>query len=131
MLKKVIIIRIICLIFSAAVLAAGVIKKEYLLITMGCVAALSCAINFMHFRNIVKDPEKKRAYENAMHDERLIYISNKSYSLAFNVSVYAMFFGAIAAIAAGYREYGILICYIICGMLIIHGIARRIYSKKY
>ncbi len=130
MFKRIYAVCISCILISLIFIVLGFWKNE-MLITMGIVMFCVSTVKMIRYALISRDKEKREKLEITMSDERNIFLSNKSNSISFWLSVYAMFFISVVLLAMNKDDYGVLICYLICGMLVLRGAVTKVISGKY
>ncbi len=105
--------------------------KNPLLISMG-VAMLVCGIVLAAKRyRIFRNPEKSKEFENAVKDERMIFLSRQSYACAFWVSLICEFETVCVLLLLNMNKYAVALDYVICFQTLVYVISYLICSKKY
>lgn len=129
--KRLIINRIIAITISIAVAVFGVIFKNEQVRDMGIAMIFVVGVMTVRMCFVFKNKEKMHEYEVSYTDERIAYISNKSYAITLWVSIYAEFLAMIVLMLTGKEDLGMICSYFVCGQLLIYLITHRIMSKKH
>lgn len=104
-------------------------KNDSTLFSIGVAMIIVNVLRMIKYIPILKNDEKYKELEKQCNDERNIYISRKSYSMAFWLTTVLEAIGIIILRFTEYLEYSYFLGYIICAQLIIYIIIFAIYKR--
>ncbi len=115
--------------FAAALLLLGY-GRDNNFFTMGTTMAMMAVIFTVRFALLLKNGEKLAALETDSHDERTVFVSMKSYSFAFWLSIVAE---AAAFFVLEWRGSAAArpLCFVICFQAFAYLGSYLFFNKKY
>ncbi len=126
---KIILGEIIKLVLAATFMLMGYGKNDEVF-SIGIVILVIIVVRLPMNIRLLCNEEKLKAFQIASKDERNVYISNKSYAMAFWISVLAEWVAFMVMMFLNIKEHTFL-AYIICIQLLLYVIIRMIYNRKY
>lgn len=128
---RIILNRAIVFILGVLIIGMGLLKDKEAFLPMGIAMVICTVFQLVKQWKFLFDDNKMKELENTYNDERVIFIAQKSYSLALWVSVYAEFIGILVTMYLGMENISSVISFIVCFQVIIYVVASIFYSKKF
>ncbi|MCI2056007.1 MAG: hypothetical protein LKJ86_02560 [Oscillibacter sp.] len=100
---------------------------------LGCGSALLAfgVIRTLMLRKKLRSPEEATEYEAQQRDERMSFIRSKSCAMTLFLSMGLEYAGGIAALIAGQRILGMVLCWVVVGQAVLRLVFEKYYQKKY
>lgn len=129
--RKKLIVKLAFVFVAAAILIVLGLIRSGQLFTMGIGMAAAGVLLSLRVARTFKNEEKLRELENNVKDERIAFITAKSFSFSFWISIVGEF---IAVCVLEWFGIGLVVqalCYVICFQVLAHGVSYLYYNKKY
>ena len=99
---------------------------------IGGALAIIGAVRVFQYKRIARDPDRAQEWNNAMREERTVFIANKARAWTFYISVFAeLAAGLIAMFAFRQELLGMAFMYIVCFQCLLSFILYRVFNRKY